>query len=521
MGDVLAARLRALNSSESIQSLALMRRGLEKESLRITPQGYLAQTPHPKALGSALTHPYVTTDYSEALLEFITPPTTSLSEPIALLETLHRYTYQHIGDELLWVNSMPCIMTADEEIPIAQYGSSNSGKMKTIYRMGLGERYGRRMQTIAGIHYNVSYDESFWQHHQAAEKATGDLQTFISQRYFDLTRNFQRYSWLINFLFGASPAVCASFLDGRDHELISLSRGTLYQPYATSLRMSDIGYQNNAQSALSISYNNLEEYVRDLTAAINTPEPMYEAIGVKQNGEYRQLNANILQIENEYYSSVRPKQVARSGERPTQALARRGVEYVEIRTIDLNPFDPVGINEEQMRFLDVFATFCLLSDSPQLSRDVLRAAKQNIRQVVYQGRDTSVELCNFGTPTTLKAWANELLDSMTPIAELFDQAHQSKEYTQALAAQQEKVANPELTASARILDTLEKERQSFFEFAMERAREHQAYFLAEPTPPQKEQELKALAEKSLAEQAQIEASDDISFETFLANYYRD
>jgi len=197
------------------------------------------------------------------------------------------------------------------------------------------------------------------------------------------------------------------------------------------------------------------------------------------------------------------------------------VEYVEIRTIDLNPFDPVGINEEQMRFLDVFATFCLLSDSPKLSRDVLRAAKQNIRQVVYQGRDTSVELCNFGTPTTLKAWANELLDSMTPIAELFDQAHQSKEYTQALAAQQEKVANPELTASARILDTLEKEQQSFFEFAMERAREHQAYFLAEPTPPQKEQELKALAEKSLAEQAQIEASDDISFETFLANYYRD
>src|SRR5699024_6366416 len=356
MSGVFSQRLNALVKADAVPTLAKMRRGLEKESLRITDRGYLAQTPHPKALGSALTHPYITSDYSEALLEFVTPPTESLSDPLSILEELHRYTYEHIGDELLWVNSMPCIMTDDDGIPLAEYGSSNSGRMKTVYRMGLGNRYGRRMQTIAGIHYNVSYAQDFWQQHQIAEGDTDDLQRFISRRYFDLTRNFQRYSWLINYLFGASPAVCATFLDGRNHELINLSRGTLYQPYATSLRMSDIGYQNNAQSALSISYNNLNDYVRDLTKAINTPEPMYEEIGVVVDGEYRQLNANILQIENEYYSSVRPKQTARSGERPTQALERRGVEYVEIRTIDLNPFEPLGLNEEQMRFLDMFAT---------------------------------------------------------------------------------------------------------------------------------------------------------------------
>lgn len=521
MGDVLNARLSALDASQATHTLAQMRRGLEKESLRITPQGYLAQTAHPKALGSALTHPYITTDYSEVLLEFITPPTTSLSRPVELLEDLHRYTYQHIGDELLWVNSMPCIMTADDEIPIAQYGSSNSGKMKTVYRVGLGERYGRRMQTIAGIHYNVSFDRSFWEHHQEAENDTSPLQDFISRRYFDLTRNFQRYSWLINYLFGASPAVCASFLDGRDHGLMTLARGTLFQPYATSLRMSDIGYQNNAQSALSISYNSLEEYVRDLTRAINTPEPIYQDIGVVRDGEYHQLNTNILQIENEYYSSVRPKQIARSGERPTQALARRGVEYIEIRTIDLNPFEPVGISEEQMRFLDIFATFCLLSDSPQLDREVLQAAKKNIRQVVYQGRNTSIELCNFGTPTTLKTWGNALLDSMLPIAELFDKAHQSTAYTAALNHQRAKVANPELTASAQILATLADQQQSFFDFAMDQARKHQEYFLAQTPSPAMEAELQQLAKTSLAEQAQIEASDNLSFEKFLANYYRD
>src|SRR5699024_6899023 len=165
---------------------------------------------------------------------------------------LHRYTYQHIDDELLWVNSMPCIMTAVDEITIAQYGSSNSGKMKTVYLVGLGERYGRRIQTIAGIHYHGSFDSEFWVHYQTAEGDTSQLQSFISRRYFDLTRNLLRFSWLINYFFGASLAVCASFLDGRDHELITLARGTLYQPYATSLRMSDIGYQNNAQSALSI-----------------------------------------------------------------------------------------------------------------------------------------------------------------------------------------------------------------------------------------------------------------------------
>lgn len=520
MGDVLTKRLNALANSQATPTLATMKRGLEKESLRITPQGYLAQTRHPEALGSALTHPYITTDYSEALLEFVTPPTQSLSEPLTLLEDLHRYTYRHIGDELLWVNSMPCIMTDDDGIPLSQYGSSNSGKMKTAYRQGLGERYGRRMQTIAGIHYNVSFPQEFWQQHQQAENISGDLQTFISSRYFDLIRNFQRYSWLISYLFGASPAVCASFLEGRNHELISLFRGTLYQPYATSLRMSDIGYQNNAQSSLSISYNNLDEYVRDLTKAIKTPDPLYEDIGVIVDGKYRQLNSNILQIENEYYSSVRPKQVARSGERPTQALTNRGVEYVEIRTIDLNPFEPLGINEEQMRFLDIFATFCLLSDAPQLDRSVLKAAKDNIRQVVYQGRNTSVELCNFGTPTTLKQWANELLDKMLPIAELFDNAHNSQDYTTALNSQRQKVQDPDLTASAQILQQLEDKQQSFFDFAMEKALEHQAYFLEKAPTAAMDTKLQQLAKQSLIEQRNIEESDNISFAEFLANYYR-
>ncbi|HCR79020.1 MAG TPA: glutamate--cysteine ligase, partial [Alcanivorax sp.] len=274
MTDTLSQRIQALLDSEAAATLAHIRRGIEKESLRITDQGLLAHTPHPRELGSALTHPYITTDYSESLLEFITPPSTDLQQPIEFLENLHRYAYRHIDDELLWVNSMPCMIANDNDVPVAEYGSSNVGRMKHIYRIGLGHRYGRKMQTIAGIHYNFSFPDEFWRINRELEGSQAPLRDYISQRYFDLTRNFQRYSWLLVYLFGASPALCSSFLAGREHQLLERFDHSLYRPNATSLRMSDLGYQNNAQSSLAISYNNLDDYVRTLTHAMKTPDPV-------------------------------------------------------------------------------------------------------------------------------------------------------------------------------------------------------------------------------------------------------
>ncbi|EKF74741.1 glutamate--cysteine ligase [Alcanivorax hongdengensis A-11-3] len=516
----LEQRIRALLDSDAAATLAGIRRGIEKESLRITTDGTLAHTPHPKALGSALTHPYITTDYSEALLEFITPPSTELHKPIAFLEQLHRYVYSHIGDEVLWVNSMPCMIANDSDVPVAQYGSSNVGRMKTIYRQGLGHRYGRKMQTIAGIHYNFSYPEEFWQLNQVLEGDSAPLQDYISRRYFDLTRNFQRYSWLLVYLFGASPALCRSFLAGREHQLDTFDH-TLFKPNATSLRMSDLGYQNNAQSSLAISYNNLDEYVQTLTHAIKTPEPAYEKIGVKVGEEYRQLNANILQIENEYYSSIRPKRTINKGERPTTALQKRGVEYIEIRALDLNPFEPVGINQQEIRFLDLFATYCLLRESPQLEKCDLNASKENLRKVVYEGRNTNVELNNWGRTRTLKDWASEKLSQMQPIAELFDRTHGGHNYADALARQQEKIHTPDATPSARILDKLESRKQSFFQFAMNQALAHRDHFLSRQRCDDTNRRLEQLAEHSLTEQQNWEAADTQSFEDYLADYFRD
>ena len=146
-------------------------RGIERECLRVTAEGTLAQTPHPRALGSALTHPSITTDYSEALLEFITPVSRDIDETLDILARIHGFVYRQLGDELLWSSSMPCIVSGDAGIPVARYGQSNVGRMKTVYRYGLGHRYGRLMQAIAGVHYNFSMPEAYWARAHAIDAA--------------------------------------------------------------------------------------------------------------------------------------------------------------------------------------------------------------------------------------------------------------------------------------------------------------------------------------------------------------
>ncbi|MET0350888.1 MAG: glutamate--cysteine ligase, partial [Rhizobacter sp.] len=290
------------------EAIAAMRRGVEKESLRALPQGGLALTPHPEALGSALTNPNITTDFSESQIELVTGVHPDADACVDELTRVHQFVYSAIGDEMLWASSMPCGLPVDETIPIGRYGASNVGKSKSVYRMGLGHRYGRRMQTISGIHYNWS------------------MPGISSDGYFSLIRNFRRHSFLLLYLFGASPAVCSSFVDGREHELQDLSGQSLYMPYGTSLRMGRLGYQSDAQSSLAVSYNGLEGYAASLQDALTRPYAAYEAIGVRNPaGEYNQLATSLLQIENEFYGTIRPKRVIYPGERPLHALRERGV----------------------------------------------------------------------------------------------------------------------------------------------------------------------------------------------------
>jgi len=290
-----------------------IRRGIEKESLRVRPEGGLAMTSHPPALGSALTHPHITTDFSESQLELITGVHAGVESCLEELTRIHQVAYRALGDEMMWCASMPCGLPADDVIPIGRYGRSNVGRMKTVYRTGLSHRYGRRMQMISGIHYNFSLPDGIWPIPDIGEP---------NEAYFALIRNFRRNAWLLFYLFGASPAVCSSFVEGRKHELRELAGSTFHLPYATSLRMGRLGYQSDAQSTLAVSYNNLENYGASLFDALTRSYPPYEAIGIRDGDDYRQLATSLLQIENEFYGKIRAKRVIRPGRAAAARIAR-------------------------------------------------------------------------------------------------------------------------------------------------------------------------------------------------------
>ena len=505
------------SDSTLIQSLKHIGRGVEKEGLRIDDHCHVSQIDHPASVGSTLTHPSITTDYSEALLEFITPVMNSPEQTIEYLADLHRYTLDNIGSETIWPASMPCRLIGDDSIPIAKYGTSNVGQLKHVYRQGLGVRYGRIMQSIAGIHYNFSLPESFWQHYQELLGDSSDLQDFISSHYFLLIRNFRRYSWLLYYLFGASPVLDKSFLNGRDHALQQFTENTFGLEYATSLRMSDLGYQNSAQEDLHISYNSLEDYVTTLGDAVKIPYQPYEEIGVKRGDEFIQLNANILQIENEYYSDIRPKRVTKSGEKPISALQTRGVEYIEVRILDINPYLAEGIDAKQIKFLDSFLLFCALSECPGASTTTSKDVKANQKNTILNGRHPEHTIITDGDTKPFKEVANDLLNCISEAASLLDATHQSTQYTDSVEHQRNKVDNPDMTASGKIMQQVSNGVE-FVEQMQSLAKTHKSHFLAQQAIHLQDDEMRATAEKSLQDQRQLEQNDRLSFEEFLTVY---
>ncbi len=495
--------------------------GIEKESLRVGGDGIIAQTPHPASLGSALKHPWITTDYSEALLELITPPFPDAQAALDFLQQLHQFVYQHIDDELLWSASMPCVVKGEAGIPIAQYGHSNIGQMKTVYRRGLGHRYGKVMQVIAGTHFNYSFPETLWPRLQQLEQDSRPLQEFISERYFGAIRNLLRHGWLVPYLFGASPAICKSFLNGVPNRLLEYNENSYFGPHATSLRMCDIGYQNSREAELGFkaSYDSLAAYVGSLTRAISTPCPRYAEIGIKVDGEYRQLNANMLQIENEYYSSVRPKQIPGPYEKPTHALARRGVRYIELRSLDINPFDPRGVNETQCRFLEAFLAFCLLADSPPLSALEQREIDANLDAVCYRGREPGLKLQRSGTTIELQQWAGELCAAMSVFAESLDHGRSGTPAQDAVREQINAINDPELTYSARVLREMRGSGEGYFHFARRLSLQHRQYFLELVQNQEQSQVFAQGVMQSLIDQQALESSETQSFDEFLAWYF--
>ena len=522
MSHQLTRRLALLDDDAHRSLLGQGLRGIERETLRVDRHGHLARTPHPVALGSALTHPQITTDYAEALLEFITPAEHDIGLTLHKLDAIHRFAYAKLGDEMLWSESMPCELPPENEIDIAWYGTSNIGMLKHVYRRGLALRYGKAMQCIAGIHYNYSLSEKLWQLLSVNEGVTEErrraLRDFQSEGYIATIRNFRRYSWLLMYLFGASPALSTGFLRGRAHKLDTLSADTLYLPYATSLRMSDLGYQNDAQSGLTPHENSLESYVTTLMDAVNRPYPPYAALGTKRDGEWIQLSTNVLQIENEYYSTIRPKRVIQTGERPIQALCARGVQYIEVRCMDVDPFEPVGISLQAGRFLDAFLLFCALEESPPISPEEGARHTENFARTVKEGRRPGLTLNNGEAEVSLQSWGAELLERIRPAAELLDTLRGDSQHADTLKAQAAKLADAELTPSAKVLAALRANGKSFGAFALAQSEKHAAHFRSHPPSAEEAAYFDGLAGVSLAEQAEMEAAPQINFDDYVAAY---
>jgi glutamate--cysteine ligase len=491
-------------------------RGIEKESLRVDAAARLSALPHPQAWGAALTHPYITTDYSEALPELVTPPFAGTWQTVQFLCDLHAFVHRNLAGELLWPFSMPCALDPRADIPIAQYGPSNSGMLKTVYRRGLGHRYGATMQAISGVHFNYSPPEQFWRAFAEHEGRGAAASALRSQAFFSLVRNFRRYGWLVPYLFGASPALDKSFKP-EGHELLEeLDGATWHAPHATSLRMSDLGYRNSTQGALRISANSLGDYVAGLATAVTTVDSRYAAIGVRVDGEYRQLNANVLQIENEYYSAIRPKPAKSSSARPVVALREHGVDYVEVRTLDLSPADPIGVNQVELRFMEALLLYCLLAASPPIDAAEQREIDARDLAVARAGRRPRLALPRHGATVPLAELGGEILDGVAAAAALLDAGDDA--YSAACAAQREALHDPDRTPSAAVLAALVREGATFAEYGLALARRHDEYFRALPLDAEVAARLAAAARDSHADAASLEAAPAPSFAEYLDAY---
>ncbi|NND90966.1 MAG: glutamate--cysteine ligase [Granulosicoccus sp.] len=513
--------------------------GLEKESLRVRSNGGISQADHPEALGAALTHPYITTDFSEALLEMVTPPCDSAEQALHFLMSIHQFIVQRLpAGEYLWNTSMPCILRGGQSVRIGEYGTSHSGQMKHAYRRGLGLRYGRRMQAIAGVHFNFSMPEAAWLLRDALSGASQaasspglqsqldamddrQVQMQRTSGYFQMMQNLLRIGWIVPYLFGASPAICQSFLaEGEGDELEIWNQSSRFAPFGTSLRMGKIGYRYREEDPidLSVRHTDIQAYIEDIIGHVSTVHPPYQAMGVRDaEGRFQQLSACRLQIENEYYSSVRPKQIAAQGELPIHALQERGIRYLELRSVDVNLLDPAGVNLHQIAMLEMLMMFAWLATPEPLGAEELAACSRNVKEVAHRGREPGLQLDGPDGKVELKQWGREILECLEPVAAWLDSDRQSPLYVPALRDQQARIEDADLTPSARMIAGMKK-AGSFFEHAQNLSKSHDLALRAMPEDDVLMKELQEMVEQSRLRQLDMEASSQGAFEGFLSAY---
>lgn len=400
--------------------------GLERESLRTVGQK-LALTPHPKSLGSRRTHPYIQTDYSDSQPEVITPPLSPISLAYSWMIAVTSVLSQSLAeDEYLWPLSMPCLLPKDESlIPISTYTSQEVKQ----YRQETGKKYGRKRQVITGIHVNFSLpDDLLWKLYQA-QSQIADEKEFKNHIYLKIARNFLTYQWLLVYLFGASPIAYESFFDAEFYEDLALVTHPV-----RSLRNSVYGFQNKEE--VNVRYDSVEGYAKDIQRA------------VKQG---------LLEEEREFYANIRLRHP--SG-RLTD-LVQEGIQYLEFRIFDIDPFSPYGLDEKQIIFIYAFILTMLLMPSVA-TNDEVRRGQRKVLQVAGQMPEEKVLYVEEG---------EIILDQMNEIIKVLNCP---ETFSQWLNQFKEQLHHPEQTLSFRVLQAIE-EVGSYLSFGEEMGKRHQKF----------------------------------------------
>lgn len=465
--------------------------GIEKEALRINTKGEIAVSPHPAALGSALCHPMITTDFAECLAEVITGVHSSKNSLMTELQDTVVYLSHHmLEDELLWPASMPPPIEDETRVNIARFGTSPIGRLKHLYRIGLAERYGVRRQSIAGIHYNVSLEENLFKNCAETDRLPFlNNKALKSHYYMQLIQQFMMNQWLLILLFSASPFAMITPKSAESSNRFS-------QKHAISCRLGPHGYRNSEIDPLSIRYDSLEHYITDIQRLTQRPSQQYAHIPDLHSRQPKQLSRNVLQIENEFYNSIRPKPQRMEGLSPSLCLQEQGVGYLEIRLFDLNPFTPLSVSKEQLYFTDAFLMHCLMQRHAPF--DGLLSTKQS-NQVIQFGQNPNTELVP-GCNQSIKTASMNLLENIKNVAQWMDSVSNEPHHLSAVEQQMQKIENWQDLPHQKMLALTPDYHASILDLA----HNHRHTLLQAPLSKEKFASFDAIAAQSLADQAALE-----------------
>ncbi|QUI23380.1 bifunctional glutamate--cysteine ligase GshA/glutathione synthetase GshB [Vallitalea pronyensis] len=419
--------------------------GLEKENVRVNYSGKLATTPHPKAFGDKLMNPYITTDFSESQVEMITPTVDSLEELYHMLDTIQNVIATTLDNELLWPQSLPPILPEEEQIPIASY-ETNEIKIQdnaNLYREYLANKYGRKKQMISGIHFNFSFKDSFLRKLYESCKKHHSYRAFKDDLYMKMTRNITKFSWFFIRLLGSSPAIDESYFD----YCKKCYKGSLFDDetfkFKASIRNGRCGYKNNDNYYVNL--DSLEDYIESMQHLIDAGE---------------------LISSKEYYSVIRPK----NSQGNLSALKEHGIEYLELRLLDINPLFKLGISMDDLYLIHLFMVFSLLLDNDTLDEQLFHEATENKHHIADYGRKKGLAFNFDGKETDVETLSMEVLDTLRAIIDLI---HIKREFLHKTMDKYEAMIKDHTKIYSSILIEQIKE-QGFIQFHLNKAKEYLA-----------------------------------------------